>query len=564
MKDIGLKILIVLLTLSLVITGCQSTEPENPPVSAPEQVNSPVASTEVPVEAAAITEAPVPVEETGPKYGGKVSYAYTSEPLTLDCRQNMATSGGQIAYQVQEGLLGTDPITGKAAPALAEEWNISDDGLVYTFKLRQGVKFHDGTDFDASDVVYTFSFLTGEREGSLYTTQFSPFIESVEATDSHTVVVTLTKPWSDFETHLRRNWGTLMLSEDAVEKAGENYGLTVMVGTGPFKFVSWKQGEPIVLVRNDEYWNAPYPYLDEVEYRPISDASARLISLQSGIVDIIGTPPIDQLAGIRDNPDLRIDSVPGNPMASIQFNTADKPFNDVKLRQALSYLLDREALTKAFFGEYAVVAKDLFPLWHPFYDPSFEGFPHDPEKGLALLEEAGYSSSNPLKFVAITTTDTNFQRLLVFMQAQLLEYGIEMEIRPLESNVRLSLTEGKEGFNRDDYDLAVQSQTLPGSTTDDYIYKFYSKDGSLNRTFYNKDGGYQNLEMEDLIQKARSTADLDEQQKLYREIINILCEEVALIPIYYEQNVSVLNTRVQDYYMQSTVNVPFTQVWVNE
>jgi len=475
-------------------------------------------------------------------------------------------SGGGIiaANQVEEGLLTTNLVTGGASPALAESWDISDDGLTYTFSLRRGVKFHDGTPFTAADVVYTFDFVTGKRPGGDYVSQFAPQIRSYEAPDDYTFVVTLNHPWEDFLTHLHRAWVFKIISRDAVEKAGDAYGSDVMIGTGPFKFVEWLRGERLVLERNPEYWDASLPYLDGIEYRFILDATVRLVNLQSGAVDMVYDPPLDQAKSFASASSFQLVAVPGNPLISIQFNTSVEPFNNAQVRRALYHALDRESIVDAVYSGFADVARDLFPPWHPFYDPDNAGITFDRQMARQLLEGAGYNSAHPLTFELMVTPQSIDQELAVIIQAQFAEVGVAMKIRTIESATRTALIAGRDGMDSNEYKAALWQQNLSGSTTDDYMQKFYSSGGTLNRMFVNKDGGYSNAELDRLISEARSATSDIESESRYREVIGILEEAVPLIPIAYLQNVTAIGPDVRGFTPIGTQSFAITGVWLQK
>ena len=488
--------------------------------------------------------------------------AQSSEPLTLDSRKNMATPGIIAGFQIQEGLVLTDPQTGKPVPGLAESWTMSPDGFTYTFKLRRGVRFHDGTQFDAEDVKYTFDFLTGERRGSIYVSLFRPLIKAVETPDPWTVVIRLNAPSEDFFTHLHRNWATLILSKDAVERAGERYGSDVAVGTGAFRFKVWNKGESVVLERNPTYWQRGLPYLDGLTFKIVRDAPIRLINARAGVADVVFDPPLAQLRSVKNDRNLGVVAAPGNPLVSLQLNTTTRPFNDKRTRQALYQALDREALVKAQYGEYANVAYDLLPSWHWFHDSNYRGTTRNPDRARQLLAEAGYGPSAALEFDLLTSTDSEMTDLAVLIQSQLRDTGVRLNVRPLESAVRLAIMEGQRGANRDDYKVALMLQTLPGSTTDDYIFKFYGRDGSLNRVYLNRRDGHQDPEIERLIDRARGTPSKDEQRRLYRQAVDRIAESAVLIPIAFKQNVNVIRARVQGFYPHNTDTRLLREVWV--
>lgn len=498
-----------------------------------------------------------------PVRGGVLTIATPNDPLMLDSRGNPGTGGITAAYQVQEGLVTTDLETGEAAPALAESWEVSEDGRTYTFHLREGVKFHDGTDFTSADVVYTFEFVTGARPGGIYVNQFGPFIESISAPDDYTFVVTLTSPWEEFLTSLHRAWAFLILSQEAVESAGEDYGRSVLVGTGPFKFQSWEPGEELVLVRNEEYWDPELPYLDEIRFQLVRDGSVRVLNVRTGSADIAQDPPIEQLRTLGGASDLQVVSVPGNPMISIQMNTSVAPFDDVRVRRAVFHALDRQSIVDSFYGEYADVAADLVPSWHWLHDPGHEGVAYDPQAAAELLAEAGYDAQNPLRFELMVTPDSEIQELGVIIQALLAQSNIQVELRTVESATRLAIIQGRDGQSPDQYQAGLWGQTLPGSTTDDYIQKFYAQDGTLNRTWFNLEGGHQEPEVERLIAEVRTAVNRDVARGLYRQAIELIEQAAPMIPVLYQRNVNLLGPDVRGFTPIGTNSFPLTHVWLD-
>lgn len=498
-----------------------------------------------------------------PTHGGILRIATPNDPLTLDSRGNPGTGGIMAAFQVQEGLVTTDLETGEAAPALAESWEVSEDGLTYTFNLREGVRFHDGTDFTSADVLYTFEFVTGERPGGIYTSQFGPFIDSISAPDDYTFTVQLTTPWEEFLDTLHRAWAFLILSQDAVEAAGADYGSSVMIGTGPFKLASWTPGEELVLERNDDYWNGDLPYLDGIRYQLIRDGSVRILNVRTGSVDIAQDPPVEQLRTLDANRSVQIVSVPGNPLTTIQLNTSVAPFDNQAVRMAVYHAIDRAGLVDAFYGEYATVATTLVPEWHWLYDPSHEGVAYDPERAKELLASAGYDASNPLTFDLMVTTDAENQELGVLLQGLLSQVGIQVNVRPVESSTRLAIIQGRDGQDPSDYQAGLWGQTLPGSTTDDYIQKFYAAAGTLNRMWINQPGGHQDPEIERLIEAARTATGRGEATELYRDAMQRIEDAAVLIPLFYKRNVNVITDRVHGFTPIGTNSFPLTNVWLD-
>jgi|GEM_PF-1741529 len=503
------------------------------------------------------TPEPVPAESDEPVRGGTLVIAQAVEPFNFNSRIDPKMEGITAIAQIQEGLLDKDLETGETVAGLAETWTVSPDQTVYTFNLRKGVRFHDGTEFDSEDVLFTFEFLTGAREGSIYASQYGSMIESIEAPDKYTFVVKLLTPWDDFESLLVNHWGSKILSKDAVEKAGDGYGTeTGAVGTGPFMFDEWVKGDYVKIVRNPDYWNPELPYLDAIVYKKVADAPVRLLNVMSGDADMAFQPPLDQIELVTKNPGFSAECAPGNPQVFLTFNTAVPPFDSQAVRQAMFYGLDRAALTAGAYGAYAQEAKDMFPGWNKNYDPNYPGVPYDPEKAKALLAAEGYTDSNPLSFDLCSLAESEYADLGVLIQAQLAEIGVKLELRPMESAtlVAFRLT--------DDWKADISRYILPSTITDDYMWKQFGAKGSLNTSRYNQPGGYQNPEVEEMLLKARISGP-DEAYRLYRQVVDLLTEDAPRVRIAFKDNCQITGPAVRNLHVQGTDAFSMSRVWLD-
>lgn len=497
--------------------------------------------------------------QTEPVRGGMLRVAQPIEPFTLDSRVDPKMEGIVVVMQVQEGLLSKDLATGEFIPGLAESWTVSEDGRVYTFNLRDGVQFHDGTSFTSEDVMFTFEFLTGARDGGIYASQYQPQIESIEAPDARTFIVQLHEPWEDFESLLVHHWATKILSRDAVEAAGDSYGnqQTGNVGTGPFQFQSWDTDGTVTIVRNENYWQEGLPYLDGVAFHRVPDGPVRILHVRSGDADIAFQPPLDQLADVtRGSDSVQAVCAPGNPLVVIHFNTRSEPFSDVRLRQAVAYGLDRQALVDGVYGDYADVAVDMFPAWHWHHDPSYVGFSHDPERARSLLAEAGYGPSNPLRVDFNPLNEAEYRDLGIYIQAQLAEIGIEVQLTPMES-AALNDHRNTQAFKAD-----VTRWGLPSTITDDYMFKLFHSTAPLNRTFYNMEGGYSNPQVDEMLAQARQSP-AAQASEMYRQLVDLITEDMPMARIAFKQNCQLASIDVTNLQVQGTDSFPLTEVWLN-
>ena len=421
------------------------------------------------------------------------------EPPHLDPTAGAAAAIDEIVYaNVFEGLTRIDR-TGAVQPALAKDWTVSDDGTVYTFDLRQDVTFHDGTSFEASDVVFSLDRARAEDSVNAQKQLFEP-IESVTAVDPHTVRITLTHPESRFLFNL--GWGDAVIV--APESADTNK--SEPVGTGPFTFERWVKGDRVELARYDGYWGEA-PALAAATFKFIPDPSAAMSALMAGDVDAFANfPSPESLQRFQSDP--RFDAVVGTTEGEtiLAMNNAREPFDQLKVRRAISYAVDRTALIDGAQFGYGTPIGSHFAPHHPAYVDLTDRYPHDPEKAKTLLAEAGY----PDGFDATIKLPppTYARRGGEIVAAQLAEVGIELEIVPMEWAQWLS-----EVFKNTGYDLTIVSHTEP---LDIGIY-------ARDNYYFN----YDNSSFDQLMDRITRTTDTEKRYELYAEAQRMLAEDAV-------------------------------------
>ena len=385
------------------------------------------------------------------------------EPPHLDPTAGAAAAIGEITYaNVFEGLTRIDR-DGKVKPALASSWEISDDGKTYVFRLRSGVTFHDGTTFSASDVKFSLERARGEGSVNPQKGLFEP-IEKIETSDPTTVKITLKRPTGAFLFNL--GWpAAIIVSAKSAETNKTN-----PIGTGPFRFSNWTKGASVELVRNETYWGRKTA-LEKVLFRVIADPSAAYASLMAGDVDAYPIYPapenLDQFRA-----DKRFTVVVGNTEGKtiLAINNGKAPFNDLKVRQALAYAVDRNAvITGAMFGIGQPIGSHFSPT-DPGYVDLTAQYAYDPYKAKALLREAGV---NDLKLRLVLPPPEYARRGGEIIAQQLKAIGIAVEIVPVEWAQWLS-----DVFKAKNYDLTIISHVEPMDldiyARDDYYFDYKS------------------------------------------------------------------------------------------
>jgi len=378
------------------------------------------AATQSPSGTTAPTEGatPAPTEGGQPKEGGTLVVALPGDISRTDPALIDDSNSSYVMNQVMEGLISLEPgSTSKVRPTLAESWDVSADGLTYTFHLRQGVKFHDGTDVDAAAIKYNYdrwlNFPTELQDYSYYAgAVFGGYgetanVASVEAVDPATVAITLKTPNSSFL--LTQTLTVFGISSPTALKAGHadnteldvskiDYaqgGSTAMVGTGPFKFAEWVVGDKVTVERNDDYWDPDgVPHLDAIVFKPVAEEAQRLNGLASGEIDFAQTiAPVD-IATITGNSDLAVvDRGESCNTAQISMNQNYTPINNLKIRQAIAYAVNKDYLIETFYAGLGVPADNWMPVNTQYAKPL--GLPtYDPQKAKDLIAESGLTGDD--------------------------------------------------------------------------------------------------------------------------------------------------------------------------
>jgi len=440
------------------------------------------------------------------------------EPPHLDPTAGAAAAIDEIVYaNVFEGLTRIGS-AGEVLPALAESWEISDDGKVYTFKLRSGAKFHDGTDFDAEDVKFSLDRALAEDSTNAQKGLFAA-IDSVEVVDPATVTVTLKHPQGSFLYNL--GWGdAVIVAPESAEGNKEN-----PVGTGPFRFDNWARGSSITIVKNPDYWGEPVA-LDRAEFRIIPDAAAAVPALLSGDVQAFPMAPVgDVLAQFEADPrfEVVVGATEGETLLSI--NNGKEPFNVLKVRQAIAHALNREEIIagNGMGGLGTPIGSHFSPANAAYVDLTGT-YPYDPDKAKELLAEAGHPDgfTATLKLPPPPYAREGGQ----VVASQLRRVGINVEIIPVEWADWLSSV-----FKEKDYDFTIISHTEPNDID---IY---------SRPDYYFD--YQNPEFNAVIEELNVTSDEAKRNELFGKAQRILAEDAVVGFLFQLPKIGVWDAKLE-------------------
>lgn len=484
-----------------------------------------------------------------------------AEPASLDPHVVTAANDFRILVNIYDGLVRNKAGTLEVEPALATDWIISDDGLTYTFNLRQGVSFHDGTPFDAEAVKFTFDRMLDESHpfhdtGPFPLSFFFSSITSVDVVDADTVSFTLNEPYAPFMSNLASPTG-LIVSPTAVAEQGADYGRNP-VGTGAFKFEEWQSNARVVVSRNEDYWDGAAP-LEAVVFRPITDANTRVAEMLSGGIDVLVETPPDNVGNFREDANFVVHETSGPHLWFLILNLKEGPFTDVRVRQAVNYALNKESLVNDVLqGTADVAAGPTPPAFNWAYNESLQPYPYDPDKARELLAEAGAEGAT-LKFYVTEGGSGMLDPVPMgtAIQADLAAVGLNVEIETYEWNTFLAeVNPGLEG-KADMAEMAWMTSdpdTLPFLTL---RTEAFPDQGGFNS------GYYSNPEVDALLEQARTSTDHDERAGLYKQMQEIVYEDAPwLFVANWKQN-AVTTAAVGNFELQPDFSLVLRDVTKN-
>ncbi len=469
-----------------------------------------------------------------------------------------------VTNQIYDTLVRYEEDSTEVKPALATEWTPSEDGLTWTFQLRDDVTFHDGSEFTAEDVVFNFERWATSAEFIYYGYMFGAseedlggIIESVEATSDYEVTFTLSEPNAPFlQTLAMPPFG--IASPEAVEEHGEDY-FKNPIGTGPFVFSEWVPDDSITVIKNEEYFGDTAK-VDKVIFRTIPDNGARFMELQSGSIDMMtGLNPQD-IQTIDADENLQIIERPSMNVSYMAMNTdKEGPLAEKEVRQAINLAIDKEKLVSLYEGIGKPAKNPLPPsLWG--FNDDIEDYGYDIEKAKELLAEAGFADGFDITLNTFSNPRPYMPQPKVSAQAiqeMLKEVNINVEIIESDWDTHLSLTENGE------HDMAFLGWTGDNGDPDNFLYVLLDKDnakvGSAGNIAF-----YKNDEVHDLLKAAQTEMDQEKRTELYLEAQELIHEDAPWFPIAHTTPPIAANQKVSDYVPHSTGSEPFNMLDIQE
>lgn len=453
-----------------------------------------------------------------------------------------------VGYQLYDALIKWELTQGEKpaelVPGLAESWDLSEtDNTLWTFKLRQGVTFHDGTPFNADAVLFAFDRISNP-EFEYYNAQIAGstgsslrHIAEYAKVDDYTLTIKTTGPYSFLLSDLA---GILIASPEAVKSGGDTY-TNHPVGTGPFKFVSQKQGQEMVMEKNESYWGS-VPKLDKLILRPISDPSARLAAIQSGEVNWVEIPPTESIGLLKDAGFQVLTNAYPHIWPYV-LNTKDGPWSNKLVRQAANYAIDREGMSKDLLSGASLPATQPVYEGHAWYSEDAEAYTYDPEKAKALLAEAGYPDGFETTFMVPTSGSGNMWPIQMneYVQKNLKAVGINMKLESIEW--QSLLTQFMQGFPKDK-ELGAINISLP--TISPSTYSNFFSSGAIFPNGINI-GGYSSPELDALLAEAEATFDETAQSEVLQQASAIIADEAPWLFVVHDLNLRALSPNIKGF-----------------
>jgi len=446
-----------------------------------------------------------------------------AEPKSLDPQAVTAVNDFRILVNLYDGMVRYKNGSLDVEPALATSWKISDDGKLYTFTLRKGVKFHDGTMFNAQAVKFNFDRMLDDKHPQHDTGPFplAFFFKSIVETrviDDYTVQFKLDKPYAPLLSNLAYPTG-LMVSPAAVKKYGKDFGRHP-VGTGPFKFARWESNRLVAVEKNPNYWNGA-PKLNAVVFRPITDANTRVTEMLSGGIDLMVEVPPDNVAMFKQDKGFTVQEQVGPHLWFLILNTKQGPFKDKRARQAINYAINKKALVDNVLQGTATVATGPTPSAFSWaYNNTLKPYPYNPQKARKLIKEAGAEGAQLTFYVTEGGSGMlNPIAMGTAIQADLAKVGLKVKIETYEWNTFLGkVNPGLEGKA----DMAEMAWMTNDPDTLPYLAlrtAAWPDKGGFNS------GYYSNKEVDKLLAQARAATDQSLRAKLYKRMQKIVYDD---------------------------------------
>jgi peptide/nickel transport system substrate-binding protein len=475
-------------------------------------------------------------------------YAQGAEPRGLDPALVDDGESAKVMSNIYEGLLKYNKDSTKVEASLAKSWDVSKDGLTYTFHLQEGVKFQDGTTFDADAVKFNIDRQLAPKVTAdmSYASFVYGSVKDVQVVDKNTVKINLTAPSTPFLSNLAMVMSAPIVSPKAL-KDNKNNVNQAPVGTGPYTFVKWSKDENIVLIRNDKYWGTK-ALTQNVIFKFIKDNSARVVALNNGEVDMIDGIDATVVKQITDGGN-KIFQAPGMNINYMAYNTSKAPFNNSKLRVAVSKAINVPEMVKSLYKGYSTPATSILPTFMDGYDKSVSQVDYDAQAAAKTIKESGLTSVKMMTYTNPRPYNTaTGQSLAESIQGYLAKVGVTCTIDSYD------WTTYKDKVKAGNYDICFYGWTGDNGDPDNFMYLLASTDPSMNVALY------KNPEFNKLIAKGLKTPAGAERNAIYTQLEKIAAADAAWLPISHAETLCAYRPNIHNFYYHMTGVTPFAGV----
>lgn len=488
------------------------------------------------------------------KEGGTLNYQLGSNPMSLDPAHMQESEGTQVGKMLFNGLVKYNPKTGAVENDIADKIEKLDNGQKFKVTIKKGVKFSNGREVKAADFKYSWERVLLKSTASEISFPFAPIkgakemldgkattLEGVKVLGDYEFEITLTEPMANFVTCLGHQ-AMFVVAKEGVEKAGKNYGTANataadLIGTGPFKFVEWKDGQTITVEKNKDYFGTK-THLDKVVFKIIEEESTAFMEYQAGNLDYLKEVPPGQVKAVKANPDYKDLYVQAPYLATYYygFNVEKAPFKgNLKLRQAINYAIDRQAILDTVMEGVGKPTSGMLPDGAG-KNPDLKGYKYDIEKAKKLLVEAGYPDGKGLPEITLTyNTNERHKAVAEAIQAQLKKIGVNIKLENLEwGAINKALSAGEKPFFRMGW---VADYPDP----DNFLYALFltEEKGKNNYTMYG------NPAVDKLLKQARQTTDDAKRLKIYQDAEQKIVDDAPMVWLYQYQTKYMVSKKVK-------------------
>jgi peptide/nickel transport system substrate-binding protein len=541
-------LLAIACTFTIVLSNCNNNKPSSQTANNPTSGNTPQAG-----------------------LTGALVYGSGGQPVNLEPGNILDGNSGIVQQQIYNRLIETKAGTTELEPSLAQEWTASEDGKTWTFKLRLGVKFHDGTDFDAEAVKfnferwwnqkYEFGYRDAGKTYEIWKNLFGGFkgspeslLQEIVTEGKDTVKFVLKQPFAAFPSAISSGYFGIA-SPTAIKKAGAKYGTpsSLAVGTGAFIFKEWRSGDRLVLEKNSNYWKSGLPKSNQVVIRFIADPAARLAQLRAGTIDFTVDLTPDQVKEIQSDANLEAVKRPSFNVGYLGLNPSYEPLAKVEVRQAIALAINKKEIVKAFWGELGENSPHYTPsILQEFQSKNVTDYQFNPSKAKQIITEAGYPNGFPLQLWYMPVSRPYFPNPKLIAEAfaaDLNAIGIKVSLQTKDWAAYLADRTKSPGFQ-----AFMLGWTGDYGDPDNFYYPHFGPGSTADL------GNWKNEQLFQLLNQGRAVSHQDDRAKIYQQVDEIIYKEVLRLPIVHSQPLLAKRKNVTGWVPSPFGSEPFEEI----